>query len=132
MQFHLIDDLRATLEEQSPSHKYYIVLNEQTSDHSRPNIIKVLSDYPQVYARILLVYRDSAKKIQTQDSKVRRVFGSEGEAGEWLCKMRVILAAVEFVIPHVAIDRNCLEYYYFLEKYSRITARFTFAFYSAR
>lgn len=27
IQFHLIDDLQTTLEEQSPYHKYYIVLN---------------------------------------------------------------------------------------------------------
>lgn len=60
------------------------------------------------------------------------MFASEGEAGEWLCKIKVNLAGVDFVIPHVAIDRSCLEYYYFLEKYSRLTGRFTFGFYSAR
>lgn len=63
---------------------------------------------------------------------MRRVFASEAQAGEWICKIRVNLADLDFVIPHIAIDKNALEYFYFLEKYSRLTRRFTFAYYASK
>lgn len=52
----------------------------------------------------------------------------DGEAGEWLCSIKVILAEFEDCIPHILIDNNSLDYYYFLDKYSKITKRFTFAY----
>lgn len=66
--------------------------------------------------------------MQQQDSKVRRVFASEAEAGDWLSGITVKLAEVDFVMPHVVIDGTALEYYYFLEKYSQLTRRFSFAY----
>jgi hypothetical protein len=132
IQFHLIDDLQTTLEEQSPFHKYYIVLNEESENnrYSKADLLKLLDnpEYKHIYIKLILIYQDKAKKIQTHDEKVRRIVASETLAGEWLCKIRVNLADLDFVIPHVVIDRNSLEYFYFLEKYSRLARRFSFSF----
>jgi hypothetical protein len=110
IQFHLMEDLQPTLEEQSPFHKYYIVLNEESENnkYSRADLTRIINEYSHIYVRFLLVYQDSAKKMQSHDNRTRKVFANEAQAGEWLCKIRVILADVEYVMPHVAIDRSAL------------------------
>jgi len=57
---------------------------------------------------------------------------NEREAGEWLCSIKVLLAEFDYCIPHILIDSNSLDYYYFLDKYSLITKRFTFGYISSK
>jgi len=55
--------------------------------------------------------------------------GSEGAAGEWLCAIKVLPANCEYCFPHVLIDKSTLDYYYFLDKYSQLTRKFTFNYF---
>lgn len=53
-------------------------------------------------------------------------------AGEWICGIKVYPAKLDYVVPHIIIDKSALNYYYFLDKYSRLTRRFTFSYCESR
>jgi hypothetical protein len=50
------------------------------------------------------------------------------DAAEWLCSITVLEANYFFIIPHIIIDHSTLHYYYFLDKYSELTKKFTFEY----
>lgn len=130
IQFHIMEDMQTVLAEQSPFHKYYVVFNEETTKILKSDLLKVMNnpEFRHLYFKIISVQQEKAKKIEATDDKVRKAVPSEAAAGEWLCGIKVIGAEFDYVIPHVVMDRNSLDYYYFLDKYSRITRRFTYNF----
>ena len=76
----------------------------------------------------LKIKKDNNKKFQSLDANVRKVTPTYTQAAEWLSKIKVLPAEVDYIIPHIIIDKNSQEYFYFLEKYSQLTRRFTFAY----
>lgn len=64
--------------------------------------------------RIILIKKDNNKKFQSLDTNVRKVTPNYTLAAEWLSKIKVLPAEVDYIIPHIIIDKNSQEYYYFL------------------
>ena len=48
------------------------------------------------------------------------------DVAQWLCSIEVLEAKYQCLVPHIIIDHSTLHYYYFLDKYSQITRKFTF------
>lgn len=63
---------------------------------------------------------------------MRTSASSYRDAGEWLCNTTVLPINYSYITPHVVVDKNTLHYYYFLDKYSAMTNKFTFSYISSK
>lgn len=84
-------------------------------------------EYQELFIKVIVIKEQGYKKIE-KSSHVRAVVNGYRESAEWMCNTTVIPVNYEFITPHVIVDRSMLHYYYFLDKYSALTNKFTFSY----
>lgn len=60
------------------------------------------------------------------EATVKCVQSDEKAAADWINSIKVLKVDYLSSRPYVLIDRNAMDWYYFLEKYSGLTGRFRF------
>lgn len=60
------------------------------------------------------------------DTNVKCVQSDEKAAADWLNSIKVLKVDYLSSRPYILIDRNAMDWYYFLDKYSKLTGRFRF------
>jgi hypothetical protein len=82
--------------------------------------------------KAIAIRDNSRRKVETGASFVRLTVPSFAEAGAWLCGIDVLEAKYQCLVPHIIIDQSTLHYYYFLDKYSQLTRKFTFQYVTSK
>ena len=75
---------------------------------------------------MLVVNENKKKKVEPRDQFVRLNAPTYTDVGEWLCNFLVLPAPYYTITPHVIIDKSTIGYYYFLDKYSELSHKFTY------
>ena len=78
--------------------------------------------------RLIVVRGDDVRKTEKANGAVKRSVANYDEAGRWLCKTEVRVPSYYYITPHVVIDKDTQNYYYFFFLFSGLTQKFTYSF----
>jgi hypothetical protein len=70
--------------------------------------------------------------MRNSDNSVKCVQPDEKSAADWISSIKVIKVNYLNSRPYILIDRNSMDWYYFLDKYSSLTGRFRFNYTTSR
>ncbi len=66
--------------------------------------------------------------VRNSDSTVKCVLPDQKSAADWISNIKVLKVDYLNSRPYVLIDRQSMDWYYFLDKYSKLTGRFRFIY----
>lgn len=73
-----------------------------------------------------IILNSNKNNIRNMEATVKCVQSDEKAAADWINSIKVLKVDYLSSKPYILIDRNVMDWYYFLDKYSTLTGRFRF------